>query len=406
VLAADSRDAAGFTARETIAATPPQQVSPEQQARSASSEYVVRLEAEVTSLRDRLALANFDSSTADLNDERVLQSVGIYRYHHPMESAAAYRDKLEDITARIAETVKSDRAVHASNLFTFDNSLTKGRRMSKDLGTLMLRAYNSEVENALRTMRAGNVATAKRRVEASRAAIARLGSMMELHITDEYHALRLEELELTADFLMKRQEEQEAAREERARIREEKRVAEELAREREQLDKERAHITNALVSLREAGDVSTDLEDRLEAIERAIAQNDFRAANIRAGYVYVISNRGSFGEGVVKIGLTRRLTPSERIDELSDASVPFNFDTHCLFFTEDAVTLENELHSHFAGRRLNIANPRKEFFFATPEEVRQVLQSKVGSLLEFQASIEATEFFQSVSSWPRDRAAP
>ncbi len=145
---------------------------------------------------------------------------------------------------------------------------------------------------------------------------------MEMHISDAFHALRLEEIELTADWLMKKEEEKEAAREERARLREERRVEKELAEERARLDKERAHIQNAIASLQQSGEHDPELEAKLAALDAAIAQNDFRAANIRAGYVYVISNRGAFGNNVVKIGLTRRLEPLDRINELSGASVP------------------------------------------------------------------------------------
>lgn len=116
--------------------------------------------------------------------------------------------------------------------------------------------------------------------------------------------------------------------------------------------------------------------------------------------MYVISNRGAFGEHVVKIGLTRRLEPLDRINELGDASVPFRFDVHALFFSEDAVTLEAELHQHFADRRVNHANFRKEFFFATPSEVRAVIAAKVGSLLEFTEVAESTEYLQSIRYWP------
>ena len=142
------------------------------------------------------------------------------------------------------------------------------------------------------------------------------------------------------------------------------------------------------------------MERKLTEIDEAIAQNDYRAANIRAGYVYVISNRGAFGENVVKIGLTRRLEPLERVNELGGASVPFRFDVHALFFSEDAVTIETELHQHFAARRLNHANPRKEFFFASPSEVREALMSKVGNLLEFVEEPESLEYLQSVHYWP------
>lgn len=359
------------------------------------------LEAENESLRARLSRVE-GADRVELNDAQVLQDVGIYRYHHPLETAAAYQDRLRGLEGRIAELVKSSEAIVKSDLFTLNNSLAQGRKMSADLGKLMLRAYNAEADNALRTLKAGNVVTATRRLQASRDAIARLGALMEMRISDAFHALRVEEIELTADWLMKKQEEREAEREERARLREERRVERELAEERARLDKERAHLLNTLAALHERGEDNSGLTDRLEAIDQAIADNDFRAANIRAGYVYVISNRGAFGPNVVKIGLTRRLEPRDRILELGGASVPFRFDTHTLFFSEDAVTLENELHHHFAHRALNQANARKEFFFATPAEVRDVLLEKVGSLLEFADEADATEYRQSLSAWPAD----
>lgn len=357
------------------------------------------LEAENSALRAQLADARSDDHV-ELSDARILQDVGIYRYHHPLESAAAYQDALTRLESRIAELVKAGRAIVKSDLFTFNNSLAQGRRMTDDLAKLMLRAYNAEADNSIRTLRVGNVITAKRRLEASRTAIAKLGSLMEMRISDEFHGLRVEEIELTADWLMRKQEEKEAEREERARLREEKKVERELAEERARLDKERAHLLNTLALLGQQGQVDDALRERLAAVDDAIAQNDFRAANIRAGYVYVISNQGAFGGHVVKIGLTRRLEPRERIVELGGASVPFRFDTHTLFFSEDAVTLEAELHRHFADRALNRANTRKEFFFATPTEVRDVLLEKVGNILEFSEVAEATEYRQSVGLWP------
>jgi hypothetical protein len=367
---------------------------------------VADLEAKNAELLRQLTSAVDTDEFVVLNDDHVLQQVGIYRYHHPLETAAAFKDRLDELGARMTELVRQGQAIEAAEMFTYDNSLAKGRKVVRDLGRLMLRAYNAEADNALRALRAGNVMTATRRLEASRTAIARLGSMMEMHIADDFHALRLEELELTADFLMMKQEEKEVAREERARLREEKRVAQELAVEREQLDKERAHLLNTLASLSQSGGDDADLRARLAELDDAIEQNDFRAANVRAGYVYVISNRGAFGPGVVKIGLTRRLEPQDRVTELGGASVPFRFDVHALFFSEDAVTLENELHKHFADRAVNQANPRKEFFFATPGDVREALREKVGSLLEFNEHADSTEYFQSVGSWPELERAP
>ena len=197
---------------------------------------------------------------------------------------------------------------------------------------------------------------------------------------------------------MKKEEEREAARAERERLREERKVELELAAARERLEKERSHILAVIEKVRANGSSDPELERKLADIDSAIAQNDYRAANIRAGYVYVISNRGAFGDHVVKIGLTRRLEPLDRIYELGDASVPFRFDVHAIFFSEDAVSLENELHEHFSARRVNWANDRKEFFFASPADVRAVLSEKLGNLLEFAEHAESTEYLQSVGT--------
>ena len=298
--------------------------------------------------------------------------------------------------------IKSGRAVLAADMFTFSGSLAKGRKMVADLSKLMLRAYNAEADNCVRSLRSGNISTAVRRLESAMTAIEKLGVIMEMRVNPDYHALRVRELELTADFQVKLQEERERAREERELLREQRRAEQELAAERERLEKEKAHYQSALATLRANGDVSAadELAGRLADIDQAIAANDYRIANIRAGYVYVISNVGAFGPNIVKIGMTRRLEPMDRVRELGDASVPFPYDVHALFFSDDAITLENELHKAFSIQRVNFVNLRREFFFATPAEVRDILLEKAGGLLEFTEQSAAPEYFQSKSQWP------
>lgn len=349
-------------------------------------------------------VAELRAQFVELNDAVLLQQVGIYEYHHPLENADAYKTRLAELRERIREAVRSGNAILASDMFAYNNSLAKGRKMTADFSKLMLRAYNAEADNCVRSLRAGTIASAKKRLETSVETIARLGNMMEMRVSPDYHELRIEELELTADYLFKVQEERERAREERERLREERRAEQELAAERERLAKERSHYANALLALQHQGkiDEAEELAGRLEAIDKAIEFNEYRTANIRAGYVYVISNIGAFGEHIVKIGLTRRLEPMDRIRELGDASVPFPFDVHALYFSDDAVTLENELHAAFDVRRVNHVNRRREFFFATPEDVRVVLAEKLGNLLEFTQAAEASQYFQSRHDWPAD----
>lgn len=376
------------------------QIESESHSPTSMDQRIALLEAENAVLRAHLESLGADpGNVVVLDDERVLQDVGIYRYHHPLENALAYLERLDGIAARIAEMIKAGAAIKKSNMFTFDGSLAKGRAMTNDLAKLMLRAYNAEAENVVRSLRAGNTVTAIKRLDAARTAIAKLGKMMEMHIGDAFHAVRIEEIELTADYLMKKEEEREAARAEREQLREERKVELELAAARERLEKERSHIVTVIEKVRANGSSDPELERKLADIDSAIVQNDYRAANIRAGYVYVISNRGAFGDHVVKIGLTRRLEPLDRIYELGDASVPFRFDVHAIFFSEDAVSLENELHERFSAHRVNWVNNRKEFFFASPAEVRTVLSEKLGNLLEFAEHVESTEYLQSVRYW-------
>ena len=151
---------------------------------------VADLEAELNRLLSERAASTPGSDIVDLDDERVLQEVGIYRYHHPLENAAEYKEKLAALDERIKDMVKRGQAVLASDMFTFNNSLAKGRRMTGEFSKLMLRAYNAEADNCVRALRAGNVITAKKRLDASVTAIAKLGSMMEMRVNPDYHQLR------------------------------------------------------------------------------------------------------------------------------------------------------------------------------------------------------------------------
>lgn len=225
---------------------------------------------------------------------------------------------------------------------------------------------------------------------------------MSIQIAPAFQALRVRELQLTADFLQKQAEEKELERAERERLREDRKVQQEIEREREQLEKEQQHYVNALEGLRDSGDESAAerLRAKLDEVRKAIENVDYRAANIRAGYVYVISNIGSFGEKMIKVGMTRRLDPMDRIRELSDASVPFNFDVHALFFSSDAVSIEASMHERLSAARVNSINRRREFFHTTPVVAKRHLAELTGELLEFNELAEAIEYRQSLRLRP------
>jgi hypothetical protein len=355
----------------------------------------------------RAEYAELSTRLVETREMAILQEVGVYQYRHPLDDAVAYKARLAGVQARIKDTVKAEKAVRGSTNWTVNSSVQEGTRMVREFSKLMLRAYNNEADNAVRLMKPYALESSTARLEKARDTISKLGKTMKIQITDSYHRLRVEELELTADYLAKTAEEKERAREERARLREEEVARREYEREQERLRKELAHYDSAAAALREKGDAEgadraqaklTEIQDAIDGITR-------RAANIRAGHVYVISNIGAFGGEMVKIGMTRRLDPLDRVRELGDASVPFHYDVHALVFSDDAVGLETRLHHEFAGRRVNLVNLRREFFRVTPADVREALIRHQGSIIQWVDAPEAAEWRQSETT-RRQQAAP
>jgi hypothetical protein len=327
----------------------------------------------------------------------LLQEAGVYQYRHPLTDAVAYENELAKIDGEIKDMTRKDGgAVLAITSWMVNGSAAEGRAMVRDFSKLMLRAFNAEADNLVRGLKPYKLNAAIERLDKVAGTIERLGKTMQIRISTPYLQLRGRELQLTADFLQKQAEEKEAERVERERLREERKVQQEIERERVRLEKERQHYVNALEALVENGDEdgAARLREQLADVQRAIEDVDYRAANIRAGYVYVISNIGSFGEQMVKVGMTRRLDPRERIRELSDASVPFNFDVHAVFFSKDAVGIETAMHERLASARVNTVNRRREFFRSNPVAVKAHLMELAGELLEFQDVPEALEYRQ------------
>lgn len=334
-----------------------------------------------------------------VSEEAVLQEVGVYNFAHPLDNAVAYQKKLEQVKQNIKDRVKAGTAVSASTSWHVDGSVARGRKMVNEIAKLMLRAYNNEADTAVRSMRPHRLDAAIKRLDTSQRTISRLGQTMGIGIDPGFHSLRLYELRLTSDYLARVAEEKEAEREEKARLREEAQAQKEFEREKSRLLKEQAHYLSALQKMERNGqmDEAETARLKLSEIQDAIQGVEDRAANIRAGYVYVISNIGSFGKEMVKVGLTRRLDPMDRVRELGDASVPFRYDVHAVVFSEDAVSLETALHQALEQERVNRINNRREFFYATPARVKELLTELINdaTLLEYQDEPEAEEWRQS-----------
>ncbi|WP_242902199.1 DUF4041 domain-containing protein [Actinomadura terrae] len=364
------------------------------------AEEIERLRAETDEARrkrdeTRAELERLRQGVVETRELELLQEAGVYEYQHPLADVVAYKAELARVKDGIKTMARNGTAVVGATNWTVNGSAAQGGRMVRDFSRLMLRAYNAEADNLVRTMRPYKLASAIERLDKSAQTIERLGKTMDIRVSPKYREIRLRELRLTADHLAKAEEEKERIRAERERQREEEKVRKEIEREKSRLLKERSHVESALARLEAKGDLSgaADLRSKLADVESAISDVDGRAANVRAGYVYVISNIGAFGEHMVKIGMTRRLEPMDRVRELGDASVPFRFDVHALIFSDDAVGLENSLHQAFAEQRVNQVNLRREFFYATPAEVRRALERISGNhLLEYTEVPEAIEF--------------
>ncbi|MFX0581140.1 DUF4041 domain-containing protein [Nocardia nepalensis] len=380
--------------RAQLASTGGLEIAELQQLRNQYAAQVTEQQALLDSLRTQVI---------NTREESVLQEIGIYEYRHPLSDSVAYRDKLKHLQGEIKDMARRDGgAIEALKTWVVEGSVTDGRKMIREYSKLMLRAYNAEADNLVRSLKPYKLSSALERLDKIAFTLERFGKTMQLRVAPRYHQFRRLELEMTADHLEMLARQKEYEREQRDRLREERRAHEELARERARLEKQQQQYRGALTALEAAGNVDTsdadDLREKLAELERAITTVKNRADNIRAGYVYVISNIGAFGEGVVMIGLTRRFDPWDRIRELGNTSVPFRYDVHAMFFDDDAVGIEEEMHRRLAHKRVNRVNNRREFFYATPAEVREHLRTLTGRLVEFDELAEAVEYRQSLAA--------
>ena len=149
---------------------------------------------------------------------------------------------------------------------------------------------------------------------------------------------------------------------------------------------------------------SKQLEEKIRELEIKLkAANEKRdraislAQTTKVGNIYIISNIGSFGENIYKIGMTRRFDPMERVKELSDAALPFQFDVHAIIYSENAPQFERELHIKFNERRINKVNSRKEFFNVTLDEIESFVQEETKAEIQFTKIAEAREYRQTLS---------
>lgn len=362
--------------------------------------------------------SGIDRLRAELNalqEEANLQSFGFYKPRYDLASSEAYQAKLDEIRERQKQMLQSKMAAVCTIEWTVNGSRSEGRKQTNQTLKLILRAFNGECDAAIAKVKYNNVGVMQTRIRKAWEAINGLVQVQQCTIAQAYLELKLEELYLVHEYQEKLQAEKEEQRRIREQMREEEIAQRELDKARQEAEREEKRYVDALRKAREEVDLAVgvkqqkllaqveELQRRLEEAqtnrERAMA----RAQMTRSGHVYVISNIGSFGEHVYKIGMTRRFDPMERVRELGDASVPFQFDVHAVIFSEDAPTLENKLHRLFHHRRVNLVNERKEFFHATIDEIADAVHEHDGEI-EIVRMAEAEEYRKTVSARDQQQA--
>lgn len=331
-----------------------------------------------------------------LKDEELYQSFSLYEPIYDFANSEQYKNKLESIRQEQKNMIKEDTAVNCFQNWTVDGSLTKGKKMTKNNIKQILRSFNIECENVIEKVKFNNINVMRARIIKAYEQLNKLNETNKICIKTTYLNSKLDELSLAYEYQVKKQEEKEEQKRIRAELREQAKVEKELEEARKNTIKDKQHYEKAIDELtkrlenifnkEEKQNIISKkrlLEVELDKINSKLADIDYRQKNQKAGYVYVISNIGSFGENIYKIGMTRRLEPEERVSELSDASVPFNFDIHAMIFTEDAPALENALHKAFENKKVNMINHRREFFNVTLEEIKDVIKNNFDKSVEF-----------------------
>lgn len=333
---------------------------------------------------------------------------GIYEPVYDFEKSDDYRTEQNKIIQTQKDMISADTAAICNTNWTVEGSEAKGRAVVKVYKKLMLRAFNGECDVLISKVKWNNVNQMKERMQKLFDAINKLGQGFQVYLNSQYLDLKRKELILEYEYQSKRQQEKEEMRAIQEELREEEKAKREFEQAQREAEKEEAAYQKALEKARKEYEVSTGekhdkLQAQIEKLEQELREAQEKkeralsmAQQTKRGHVYIISNIGSFGENVYKIGMTRRLEPVDRVKELGDASVPFQFDIHAMIYSDEAPTLENELHKAFTNKKVNMLNYRKEFFNVTLDEIESKVK-EIGLEAEFSRLPEAMEYRETLA---------
>jgi hypothetical protein len=344
-----------------------------------------------------------------LDENIILESFALYKPKFKFLTSNEYKIKLDNIRDKQKELIKNNIAITANEGWVVGGSASEGKKLVNDMKKLLLRSFNNECDYCVDNAKFNNIEIGEKRIEKSYEQCNKLGRIMQAEISSSYKKLKYDELYLAFEYQRKKEEEKEELKRAREELREQQKLEREIREAREKINKEKKHFVMAIKEFEEKLKNTADEKERelivknLDEAKGQLAELnkeekviDYREQNAKAGYVYIISNIGAFGEGVYKIGMTRRLEPMERVDELGDASVPFSFDVHALIFSDNAPALEAKLHEHFYNNRINKINDRKEFFRADINEIEKVIKENYNKIADIVKEAPAEQYRESL----------
>lgn len=373
---------------------------------------IVESKEKIKSLKDKYLTAKevFEDLTHQnnlLKDSLEIAEFGVYEPHFDLDTSADYKEKTNQNKEQQKQLVKSESAAICGTPWTIDGSRKKGEIMERKAIKLTLRAFNGECDSLIAKVKWNNIDQYEKRIEKTFDAINKLNSSQNIDIQFDFLQLKIDELRLTHEFELKKYEEKEEQRRIREQMREEEKASRDFEKAQKEAEKEEKLLQQAMKKAQEEiSKVSeeerakyeaqlVELQGKLQEAEEKNQRAISMAQQTKSGHVYVISNLGSFGENIYKIGMTRRLEPLDRVNELGDASVPFKFDVHAMIYSENAPELENQLHKTFNKNRLNFVNLRREYFDISLDEIEKVVLENHGEI-EFIKESEAKEYRESL----------
>lgn len=313
-----------------------------------------------------------------------------------------YKNKLSVLRAEISNMIKNDKYLKIAA-----NASDKKKVLNNNIKQ-MLRCFNSESQYIIDNVTVKNIDTSRNKLQKAFETINKIFETDGVALDLDFLNKKLEEMHLVYSYQLKKEQEKEEQKAIREQMVEEEKARREIEREKAKIEKEesqfKGEIEKLMKYLQKASDIEKqlyvdkikELEEKLKGLEKDKENMLQREQNTRAGFVYVISNIGSFGEDVYKIGMTRRLEPMDRINELGSASVPFEFDVHAMIFSEDAPNLETVLHQTFKKYQVNKVNNRKEFFKVSLDEIEKTVKQNHNATVTFTKIAEAAQYRESL----------